>query len=400
MIDNKIIERTAKTLNVDASALKAKADEVYANQGATWRAAGKSEADAYALSLKVAGSQVRNENAALARSGASKLEGMFVSVPRTKEWGKLTYNKMKNQLLNASEEMRQQFVDRGDVVLLEDNGDGSYTRYAREDFFGGDTTSTTELPRHSMMLDSTTHFYCVWDKNNRTFPNGKNNFKFGNARPQDDRARDSLFLGRVAGDSDFRLITVVGQGKAADVQWPTFVPGSIAAGVGQNGDKAYLKATMLDFNADASLADMFPSAPYMDGGNGLLSSEKIPIDVLSGLDDLPAYGKANEGNWNAICALPAEIIHIDPRDNGASTLICADMNPASTAPVVEVYCPAERDMDFGVGSSILLVGSTWVDRMTSEQRMGVSGWWVFNEIPTVTPEATETTQSSLEDGEW
>ena len=62
MIDDKIIERTAKTLNVDASALKARADEVYANQGATWRATGKSEADAYALSLKVAGSQVRNEN--------------------------------------------------------------------------------------------------------------------------------------------------------------------------------------------------------------------------------------------------------------------------------------------------------------------------------------------------
>ena len=81
MIDDKIIDRTATTLNTDVDTLRAKADDVYASQGATWVATGKSEADAYSLSIKVAGTQIRNENAALLRSGATMIHGMFVSVP-------------------------------------------------------------------------------------------------------------------------------------------------------------------------------------------------------------------------------------------------------------------------------------------------------------------------------
>ena len=58
MIDDKIIERTANTLNVTVDALKAKTDAVLAEQGAAWTNAGKSETDAYALALKVAGSRL------------------------------------------------------------------------------------------------------------------------------------------------------------------------------------------------------------------------------------------------------------------------------------------------------------------------------------------------------
>ena len=84
MIDDKIMERTARTLNTDIANLRAKTQAVYDEQGATWIAQGKSEEDAYALSLKVAGTQIRSENASLARSGAKRLQGMFVSVPRMK----------------------------------------------------------------------------------------------------------------------------------------------------------------------------------------------------------------------------------------------------------------------------------------------------------------------------
>ena len=55
MIDEKIIERTAKTLNTDVATLKAHTDEVLATQGEAWKNAGKTETDAYALALKGSG---------------------------------------------------------------------------------------------------------------------------------------------------------------------------------------------------------------------------------------------------------------------------------------------------------------------------------------------------------
>ena len=393
MIDDKIMERTARTLNTDIANLRAKTQTIYDEQGATWIAQGKSEEDAYALSLKVAGTQIRSENASLARSGAKRLQGMFVSVPRMKEWGKILYNKMKGQLLNASEEVRMQFVDRGDVVLFEANQDGTYTRYAASKFFGSDEDTVTELPRHTMELGNGAFFYSVWDKTNETFANGNRNFKYGQPRPQDDRERSSMFLGRVEGEDGWRLISVSGSNKAADVQWPTFTPGTLAVGVGQNPDRAYLKPAMLDFTADASLANIFDAPP-----NALLNDEKIPIDMLGGLSDLPAWGEENTGNWDALAGVVAEVIHVDPRDNGASTLVCADLDISSSAPVVEVYSPKDKVIDFGVGSKILLVGSTWKDKMTEEQRMGVSGWWVFDEVTPVEAAIAETTDASIE--EW
>ena len=51
MIDDKIMERTARTLNTDIANLRAKTQTIYDEQGATWIAQGKSEEDAYALSL-------------------------------------------------------------------------------------------------------------------------------------------------------------------------------------------------------------------------------------------------------------------------------------------------------------------------------------------------------------
>ena len=393
MIDNKIMERTARTLNTDVATLRTKTDAVFEQQGATWIAQGKSESDAYALSLKVAGTQIRSENAALARSGAKKLEGMFISVPRRKEWGKILYNKMKNQLLNATEEVRMQFVDRGDVVLFEANSDGTYTRYAAEKFFGASEDTVTELPRHTMQLDGGTHFYSVWDKTNETFANGNRNFKYGQPRPQDARERSSMFLGRVAGDDGWRLMSVSGSNNAADVQWPTFLPGSLAVGVGHNPERAYLKPKLLDFTPDVGLADIFDAPPHE-----LLKDDKIPIDMLGGLSDLPAWGEENTGNWDALAGVVAEVIHIDPRENGASTIVCADLDISSAAPVVEVYCPKEKIIDFGVGSKILLIGSTWKDKMTEEQRMGVSGWWVFDEVEVVSAES-ETEEPTL-DSDW
>ena len=396
MIDEKVIERTAKTLNTDVATLKAMTDKVLAEQGSAWASAGKSEADAYALALKVAGSKIRNANARLARSGASKMEGMFVSVPRPKEWGKILYNKMKNQLMNASEEVRMTFVDNGTVVLYTDNADGTFTRYAREDFYGEDTSTVSELPSNAMQLDGITHFYCVWDKNNKTFPSGDANFKFGAPRPQNERERTSLFFGRQEGQDGWKAMTVTAQGNSADIQFPTFTPLTMALRLGKDGTKAYVKADMADYTIDPSKADIFESDP-----KGLMASYLGEENMVASLDDLRTYYdtfNGSDGWWDRILGVVAEVIHIDPRDNGGFTLVCADLDITSSAPVVEVYVGASdaHRIDFAVGTKILLVGQTWRTRDTDEQRLSVNGWWPFDEVEAM----TETTQATLEADGW
>lgn len=386
MIEDKVIERIAKTLNTDVATLKAKTQEVLDAQGSAWENAGKSEEDSYALALKVAGSKIRNANARLARSGASKVAGMFVSVPRPKEWGKILYNKMKNQLMSATEELRMTFVDNGTVVLYTDNADGTYTRYSREDFFGEDVSSVTELPKHTMQLDGITHFYCVWDKNNATFPSGDRNFKFGNARPQDERERTSLFFGKVEGSTDsWKPISVTAQSAAADIQFPTFTPLTMALKMGRDGTRAYVKADMADVTLDATQADLFPAPPITNEGTGLMADYLGEENMLPTLESLRGYYdtfNGKDGWWDRMLGVIAEVIHIDPRDNGGYTLVCADLDITSTAPVVEVYVGSTdaHRVDFAVGTKILLVGQTWRTRDTDEQRISVNGWWPFDEV--------------------
>jgi len=389
MIDEKIIERTAKTLNTDVASLKAQTEAVLAEQREAWIQAGKSEEDAYALALKVAGSKIRNANARLARSGATKMEGMFVSVPRPKEWGKILYNKMKSQLMNASEEVRMTFVDNGSIVLYTDNADGTFTRYAREDFFGSDTSTVSELPSNAMQLDGITHFYCVWDSKNETFPSGDKNFKFGNPRPQNERERTSLFFGRAEGSNDaWKAMTVTAQSNAADIQYPTFTPLTMALRLGKDGVRAYVKADMTDVTLSPSVANIFESDPM-----GLMAEYLDGEDLLSSLDDLRAYYdnfNGSDGWWDRILSVPAEVIHIDPRDNGGYTLVCADLDISSSAPVVEVYVGASDAfrVDFAVGTKILLIGQTWRTRDTDEQRLSVNGWWPYDEVEAMAEPAT------------
>ena len=206
-MSDEMLNNIAKTLNVAPETVRARADEVLAEQGAAWRNAGRSEDDCFILALRVAGRNITSENARLRRARADTYEGMFISVPRPKEWGKILYNKMKNQLATASPEVRQTFVDNGSVVLFEDNHDGSYTRLSAEQY-GQTESDVSSLPKHTMQLDANTHFYVVWDKNNPTFPSGDANFKYGAPRPQDERERTCLFYGRMVGGNDLQLIQI------------------------------------------------------------------------------------------------------------------------------------------------------------------------------------------------
>ena len=256
-----MLDKVAKTVGVSPDTLREKAAEVFEAQSAAWLNAGKTGEEASVLALRVAARQIANEQAKLRRSGATLYEGMFVHVPKAKEWGKILYNKMQGQLNNATDEVKNTLIDAGRIVLFEDNHDGSFTRYAREDFFGASESEVSDLPRGTQKLDESTHYYIVWDSNNPTFPSGDKNFKYGAARPHDERERTSLFFGRPQGSNgDWMPITIKGSGKEADVQFPTFTTGTIGVRPSRDGMTGYL-TRVSDFTEDESLTSLFPSDP-------------------------------------------------------------------------------------------------------------------------------------------
>jgi len=387
-MDENVLNNVAKTLNVDAGIVRARAEEILTQQGDAWIAAGKSESDCGILALRVAARMINTDNARLKRAGVTTFEGMFVDMPRPKMWGEWGYKKMKTQLLAASPDARQALIDSGAVVLYDDNHDGTFIRYAREDF-GGNEAEFSELPKHTMRLDENTHFYPVWDKSNATFPSGDANFKFGRPRPQDDRERVSLFYGRPQGSTDdVALIEVRAQGKAADIQHSTFTTGTIplrAGAKGKNGlGRAYAKPEVSILTEDDSLSSLFPAPPIQsdnDGGfSGLIPTLSETFDWLPNLMALEGYFNENhgkEGWFDRKVALVTEVIHIDPRENGGFILVCSDLDITSTAATLDVYVSAQEEISFGVGTKLMVIGQTWRSQ-EGEQRLTVNGWFPFD----------------------
>ena len=374
-MSNEMLENIAKTLNVAPEVVRARADEVLAEQGPAWKNAGRSDDDCYILALRVAGRNITSENARMRRAGADTYEGMFLSVPRPKEWGKILYNKMKNQMMNASSEVRQTLVDSGAVVLFENNNDGTYTRLADERYFGVTEAEVSSLPKHTMQLDVNTHFYVVWDKNNATFPSGDANFKYGAPRPQDERERTCLFFGRPQGtDGQPQVFTVSGSGKAADRQFPTFTPLTIPLRTGKN-NRCYLNADVSVPTEDETLVNIFSGSP-LDMLPAIIGEENM-LDNLSALAQYYDTHNGTDGWWDRNCATVVEVIHIDPRDNGGSILVCGDTDLTSMAGTIDVYC--DDVPSFGVGTKLLILGQAWRSR-EGEDRMTVNGWWAFDEI--------------------
>ena len=53
-MNSEMLNNIAKTLNAAPEVVQARADEVLAEQGAAWKAAGRSDEDCYVLALRVA----------------------------------------------------------------------------------------------------------------------------------------------------------------------------------------------------------------------------------------------------------------------------------------------------------------------------------------------------------
>lgn len=391
-----MLKKVAAQTKTDEETLSAKADAVLLQEGAGWEAAGKNEEQRQTLALRVAARQLVAEKAKLSRSGATLYEGMFINVPREKDWAKLAYNKMKGTLAGLDADGRLALVSQGAVVLYENNHDGTFTRHANPSLvsrqpFEEDCSSTeiTSLPPRSMELDANTAFSLVWDKDNLSFANGNPNFKYGANRPLEEPDRSCVFIGRKQGsNNEPSLISMRFSGDLAKESWPTFVTGTIGMKPANRDDMAYgTKATV--FTPDANLTSIFSAPPLAFNGDD--SPMGIVADWLNGDAGhlLPSLadchivydGLDDKAKWDSVFGTVVEVVHIDPRENGGFIITLGDTDIMSEAAPVELYVSAkeEGEVTFGVGSEVLIIGSPWVSR-ENEKRFMVNGWWCMNAI--------------------
>ena len=387
-----MLGKVANQIGVDEVTLSDKASVVFSTESAGWMASGKTEEQSKVLALRVAARQLTAEKARLARSGADLYEGMFVSVPRPKDWAGMAYKKMKGTLDSLDTDARMALVTQGAVQIFEDNHDGTFTCHYNPSLeakqtFEEDVASKDiqSLPKRSMALSDGAYFSLIWDKNNKEFANGNPNFKYGSLRPLEELDRTCIFYGRnAAGNGNVGPIEVRLSGEQAKIQFPTFVTGTIGLKTGNRAGLCYgTKATA--FTADASKAEIFPSPPLTDlmGDNG---PSGIIADWL-GETLLPSLEKCAEvydtleqkEKWNTTFATVVEVVHIDPRERGGFVLTLADVDIMSGAPPIDMIVPSEHEgeVDFGIGSELVIIGQPWTTK-DGELRFSASGWWCVN----------------------
>ena len=390
-MDEKMIQTIATTLNVTPEKVKGVALDTLEENREVWAKAGKDEAMMGVQALRIAQIKINRANASLLRSGAENFVGMFVSVPRPKEWGKILYNKMNKDLLNLSDEAINGLLRMGNVVLYETVGN-EYIRKANPALFNGtvlgddiEEATVSDLPKEAKEYAEGKFFYIVWDNKTPTWPSGDRNFKFGRPRPQDERERVALFLGRKETEKgDLRLITVRANGKEADNLYPpTFVAGRIPLKGARNPDVAYAVRDLSVFDGDASVQSMFSGPPFaLEDGNPIGPITDLVREITS-VNGLETYHKQNEGSdgwYDALVGVVGEVIHMEPRDNGAMLLILGDEDMTSID-TVDVWVSGKHaeTIDFGVGSKVIALGQTWRGR-EGDVRFSCSGWFAYETV--------------------
>jgi hypothetical protein len=378
---DQMIERISKNIGCNTETLQSKMDVVLSEYKGTWLDAGKTDEDCQVNALRIAGRQIKSEGEKLKRSGATLYEGMYVSVPRFKDWAELAYKKAAATLSSGNATVIEALIEEGNVTLFEDNNDGTYTKkynpslYQRVAFETGMSESEVEsLPKGTYDAGNGLHFHLIWDKTNMTFPSGDNNFKYGAARPLSEKDRTCYFLGRKANTNDeVSLLSFRFNGALAEEQPPTFVTGTVAMRPARAGNVAYGKAGVSSFNRDDSLQSVFTDAP-----DQMVAGLDAFKTLEGGFQDIEAYVGTldDKQRWDALAAVICEVVHIDPRDNGGFIITTGDLDIMSTAGTVDIYVPHTQSslVDFSVGSTLMVVGSPYVSR-DDEGKLAVTGWW-------------------------
>jgi len=411
MVDNTIMERVAKNVGCEVPQLQAKHEEVLAANEANFKAMGLEQNDIEMKALRMAAAELRVVAQRLARSGCENLEGMFISVPRTKDISARQYANMKNTLRGLDEEARTAMVAQGVCALfLNDDVNGGF-RYIHNSSLENkrpfevvsDEKHMTDLPKAAMDLeDGTGHFVLIADKSAPTWPSGGANFRYGRYKAQSEPMRDCVFLGRSKDNKNLRTIRIRFTGEDASIQHPTFIPGRIPAKLGRNGDTAYAKSGVSVFTADSEVVNIFPAPPLDSDGKGLLA-DLTDVALLTGMGDLETWlgSLSDKEKWDAQCAVPLEVAHIDPREGGGYVITLADLDITSPIPPMDLWVSREEDakVDFSVGSIVLAVGGAWIDKTTELPRLGVNGWWVMESIEAVAVEEV-VLEEGAEEGGW
>lgn len=380
-----MIEKIAGNVGCTVDELMKAHEEIKLSHHAGFIAAGKTDEEANALCLRMASTTVRKLSMKLARSGLDQYEGVFLSVPRAKDFAEMAYNKMAGILNNLDSTGRDNLVASGQIMTFTPSGMG-YTRsanpslVAKQSFEAGQVTSTNvaTLPKHMMTLNDGTGFCCVWNNTMPTFPNGNSNYKYGQPRPVNEPERVSTFLGRKKGtDDEPTLMKVYASGKLSRASFPTLKTGFIAGKSNANGDRLYLKADMSVWNDDPLVASMFEGAPNTWNLNDL------GVTPLDGLDSIESYVSTlgDKEKWDALCAARLEVLHIDPQDNGGFVITLGDLDYTSLSMPIDLWVPRsqEKYIDFGVGSTMMVIGQGWMGR-DGDGRMSITGWSVIDAL--------------------
>ena len=399
-MDMTIVERVAKNVGCAVDALMTEQKMVLEERGDTFLSAGKTQEESDMLCLRIAAQQVRSSEAALAKSGCSLYEGVFVSVPRTKDWAKFAYEKSQKQLNGLNHEARLALVKQGVLTLFTQNDDGKWTRHYNlslsqgANFVEGSVESVVDMPddKNCMVLEDGSQFFMIADNRTPTWPSGSPNFRYGKSRQQREPERTSLFYGRKKGESNLKLLTVRTSGKLARASFPTFTAGAIALRPNANGDVLYGKENVTIFNADDSLSSIF-SGPPTEWLGGLMRGDKQLVHQLESLEEINAYveGLGDKEKWDALCGCMLEVIHIDPRERGGFVVTLSDKDIMCMAPPTDIFIPASQEdsLDFGVGSMVLAIGSGWVTQ-EGDPRLSTTGWWCMDRIiPAMAEEESE-----------
>ena len=415
MINDKTLENIAISVNTTVERLQATVDDVLAEQGDTWRKAGKDEESCKILSLRVAQQKINRANSALARSGANNFVGMFISVPRVKEWGKILYNKMKNDLTMMNDEVKETLIRQGKIVMFLKSDDSFImkanpnlaTKQRLEDEIV--ETTVNVLPDAAVQINETEYFYLVWDYTNPSFPNGNANFKFGQPKPQDERERTAMFFGRQENSNDAPSIwQIKANGKEADIlNPPTFTAGRIALKAGRNGGVAYcVRGGVSVFSADSSLEALFQDAPCrIENGQmvgtvpNILGQENL-VSEIRGLDKFHRENALSDGWYDRLVATKGEVLHIEPKDNGALLLVVGDEDLSSVA-TTDIWVSSKNAsaINFGVATKIFMVGQTWETR-EGDVKYTVNGWYAYDIIEAASVDNLSLDDSAYEDGDW
>lgn len=396
MANNEMYERVAKNVGCSVGELSSRHKRVLDAHALSLQANGLTEADIDTKTLRMAAAELRSEKAKLSRSGCVMLEGMFLSTPRYKDWGKVFYNKYKDLLASLDGEGRKALVAQGLVSLyLVDDLDGGYkmvhnpsltnkTAFAE----GVAETHVSALPRQATRIDDGTgYFVCIENKSSPTYPSGSPNYAYGKARSTEDLERTCLFIGRKVGDSSApQVIPMKFRGDLAKVNYPTFMPLRIPANLSRNGT-AYAKAGVSTYTLDESVKEIFAKPPLMTTGGGLIADN---MEILKGLDEIESFvgTLSDKEKWDALCAVVMEVAHIDPREKGGAIITLSDLDLMSSAPPLDLYVNMEEDMklDFGVGSLLAVVGQPYVGR-EGDGRLATTGWWCVENMASAMPAA-------------